>query len=130
RWLASLTLGGRFINHPRSLLDNEPLRQFLQANLNLAGIQIAIDSGELRGVAVTASGYRSASAVSFFQGQQDLAAWKFPRREGRSAQLEIGHLLASAALPVIFPAEKIGPEYFGDGGMRMLTPLSPAINLG
>lgn len=130
RWLVSLILGGKLVSHPRSLLDNEPLRQFLQAHLNLAGIQTAIDSGELRGVAITASGYRSATAVSFFQGLPELTAWKFPRREGRPARIEINHLLASAALPVIFPAEKVGTEYFGDGGMRMLTPLSPAINLG
>ncbi len=130
RWLSSLTLGGRLVSNPKSLLDNAPLRQFLQANLQLGGIQTAIDSGHLRAVAITASGYRSASAVSFFQGGNELAGWKFPRREGRPAQLETRHLLASAALPLVFPAEKIGPEYFGDGGMRMLTPLSPAINLG
>lgn len=130
RWLVSLILGGKLVSHPKSLLDNEPLRQFLQANLNLAGIKTAIDSGHLRGVAITASGYRSASAVSFFQGQQGLTAWKFPRREGRPARIDFEHLLASAALPLIFPAEKVGTEYFGDGGMRMLTPLSPAINLG
>lgn len=130
RWLASLTLGGRLVSNPRSLLDNEPLRQFLQDSLQLGGIKTAIDKGALRGVAITASGYRSASAVSFFQGSHDLPGWMLPRREGRPVQIEIGHLLASAALPLIFPAEKIGPEYFGDGGMRMLTPLSPAINLG
>ncbi|MDZ4729620.1 MAG: patatin-like phospholipase family protein [Xanthomonadales bacterium] len=130
RWMGSLTLGGRLINNPRSLLDNEPLRQLLQANLQLDGVETAIDTGNLRAVAITASGYRSASAVSFFQGCRDLEGWKFPRREGRPTRIEAGHLLASAALPLIFPAEKIGAEYFGDGGMRMLSPLSPAINLG
>jgi NTE family protein len=129
-WLSSLTLAGRLVSNPRSLLDNQPLREFLQENLQLQGIQTAIESNSLRAVAVTASGYRSASAVSFFQGQAGLEGWKFPRREGRPARLEVNHLLASAALPMLFPAEKIGPEYFGDGGMRMLTPLSPAINLG
>ncbi|HET6566125.1 MAG TPA: patatin-like phospholipase family protein [Xanthomonadales bacterium] len=130
RWLFSLTLGGRWVKNPRSLLDNQPLREFLQANLQLEGVQMALDRSSLRAVAVTASGYRSASAVSFYQGQANLKAWKSPRREGRPAQLSVDHLLASAALPLIFPAEKIGPEFFGDGGMRMLTPLSPAINLG
>jgi NTE family protein len=129
-WLISLTFGGRLVSNPRSLLNNQPLRKFLRDNLQLQGIQTAIDNSSLRAVAVTASGYRSASAVSFFQGKAGLDTWKYPRREGRKARLGVEHLLASAALPLIFPAERIGPEFFGDGGMRMLTPLSPAINLG
>jgi len=130
RWMFSLALGGRLVKNPSSLLDNQPLREFLQAHLQLAEIQTAIDSGSLRALAITASGYRSASAVSFFQGESHLAAWQSSRREGRPARIGIEHLLASSALPLIFPAEKIATEYFGDGGMRMLTPLSPAINLG
>jgi len=130
RWMISLTLGGRLISNPKSLLDNQSLRQFLQANLQLEGIQTAIDSGSLRALAITASGYRSASAVSFFQGTGQIDAWQSSRREGRRVQITVEHLLASSALPLLFPAEKIGPEYFGDGGMRMLTPLSPAINMG
>lgn len=130
RWMFSLALGGRLVKNPSSLLDNQPLREFLQAHLNLAGIQMAIDAGSLRALAITASGYRSASAVSFFQGESHLAGWRSPRREGRPVRISTGHLLASSALPLIFPAEKIAAEYFGDGGMRMLTPLSPAINLG
>jgi len=129
-WFGSLAFGGKLVANPRSLLDNQPLREFLQDNLRLDGIQAAIDGGKLRAVAVTASGYRSASAVSFYQGTAGLGSWQLPRREGRPTRLEVSHLLASAALPLIFPAEKVGPEYFGDGGMRMLTPLSPAINLG
>lgn len=129
-WMLSLTLGGRLFDNPRSLLDNQPLRDFLQTHLKLAGIQTAIEAGSLRALAITASGYRSASAVSFFQGERLLPGWHSPRREGRPEHITIEHLLASAALPLIFPAEMIATEYFGDGGMRMLTPLSPAINLG
>lgn len=130
RWLFSLALGGRLVSNPRSLLDNQPLREFLQANMQLDGIQTAIDTGSLHALAITASGYRSASAVSFYQGASQLAGWQSPRREGRPVRITTEHLLASTALPLIFPAEKIGTEFFGDGGMRMLTPLSPAINLG
>ena len=130
RWMLSLTLAGRLVRNPRSLLDNRPLRDFLQAHLQLPGIQTAIESGSLRALAITASGYRSASAVSFFQGESHLSGWSAPRREGRPARITTEHLLASSALPLIFPAEMIATEYFGDGGMRMLTPLSPAIHLG
>jgi NTE family protein len=130
RWMGMLASGGKVFAAPKSLLDNKPLRNFLDANMQLQGIRTAIESGSLRALAVTASGYRSASAVTFFQGHSTLLPWKFPRREGRPTEITTSHLLASAALPLIFPAEKVGPEFFGDGGMRMLTPLSPAIYLG
>jgi len=84
----------------------------------------------LRGVAITASGYSSASAISYFQAQKGIENWERTRRKGQATQLNVSHLLASAALPILFPAERIGNEYFGDGGMRMVAPLSPAIHLG
>lgn len=115
---------------PRSFLDNTPLRRFLQSTLRLEGIQRAIDAGALRGVAVTAAGYSSATATSYFQARQGITGWERTRRRGFATSLNIHHLLASAALPILFPAERIGYEYFGDGGMRMVAPLSPAIHLG
>lgn len=130
QWAVSLASGGRISSHPRSLLDNAPLRSFLEQTLRLEGIQQALDSGALNGVAVTASGYTCASAISFFQAGNDFAEWSRTRRHGRRARLTVSHLLASAALPLLFPAVRIGNEYFGDGGMRMLAPLSPAIHLG
>lgn len=130
QWALSLPLGGRAIRHPRSLLDNRPLRRFLQSTLQLEGIERAIGDGALHGVAVTASGYTCASAVSFFQAGPGVRPWQRARRFGQPDRLTVSHLLASAALPLLFPAERIGNEYFGDGGMRMITPLSPAIHLG
>lgn len=130
RWALSLGLGGRLISHPRSLLDNRPLRNFLEPRLRLEGIQAAIDSGALRGLSVTASGYTCAAAISFYQGSAEIEPWSRARRHGRPTEIGVSHLLASAALPLLFPAERIGNEFFGDGGMRMLAPLSPAIHLG
>jgi NTE family protein len=130
RWAASLASGGRLISNPESLLDNEPLRRFLQSSLELDGVETAIGQGALRGVSVTASGYSCAAAISFFQAAADVEPWDRARRHGQATQIGIHHLLASAALPLLFPAERIGNEYFGDGGMRMLAPLSPAIHLG
>ena len=115
---------------PRAFLDNAPLRGFLQSTLRLEGIQTALDLGALRGVAVTASGYTSASATSFFQAQEGVEGWERTRRRGLKVKINTHHLLASTALPILFPAEPIGNEYFGDGGMRMVAPLSPAIHLG
>lgn len=129
-WAASLALGTRFISQPKSLLDNTPLRRFLEQNLRLGGIAEAIRRGALRGVSVTASGYSCAAAISFYQGQPEITPWSRIRRRGQPARLTVSHLLGSAALPLLFPAERIGTEYFGDGGMRLLAPLAPAIHLG
>ena len=130
RFAATLFSGGLISANPKAFLDNTPLRRFLQQTLQLDGIQTALEQDALRGVAVTASGYTSASATSYFQAQQHVNGWVRPRRRGLAVKLEISHLLASSALPLIFPAERIGHEYFGDGGMRLVAPLSPAIHLG
>lgn len=129
-WAVSLASGGRLLANPESLLDNSPLRHFLEKNLQLEGIEEALSRGALRGIAVTASGYSRAAAISFFQGLAEVAPWNRARRHGEPTRLTPAHLLASAALPLLFPAICIGNEYYGDGGMRMLSPLSPAIHLG
>lgn len=130
RFAVTLLSGGLIAGNPKAFLDNTPLRYFLQQTLQLDGIQTALDQGALRGVAVTASGYTSASAISYFQAQQQVKGWQRQRRKGVATKLQLAHLLASAALPLIFPAERIGNEYFGDGGMRLIAPLSPAVHLG
>jgi len=130
RFAVTLLSGGLVRGNPRAFLDNTPLRRFLQDTLRLEGIQTALEQGALRAVAVTASGYTCASAISYFQAQENISAWERTRRRGQATNLQVSHLLASAALPLIFPAERIGNEYFGDGGMRMVAPLSPAIHLG
>jgi NTE family protein len=130
RFAGTLLSGGLIRTNPRAFLDNMPLRLFLQKKLQLEGIQTALEKDALRGVAITASGYTCASAISYFQAQDGIDGWQRARRKGQATKLEVKHLLASAALPIIFPAERIGNEYFGDGGMRMVAPLSPAIHLG
>jgi NTE family protein len=130
-WMMSFTpLVSALVPQPRSLLNNDPLNEFLEQELLLDRIQDCIDSGVLRGVAITASGYTCASAISFFQASEDVQPWIRARRSGRATRIAVPHLMGSAALPLIFPAYKIGNEYFGDGGMRMVAPLSPAIHLG
>ena len=130
RWGLSLASGGVLASNPKSLLDNQPLKEFLQRELKLEGIDTALRLGALDGVSVTASAYSRAAAVSFFQAHDRFEEWDRTRRHGRRGKLSVDHLLASAALPLLFPARQIGNEYFGDGGMRMLAPLSPAIHLG
>jgi len=130
QWAFSLALGGRLVVNPKALLDNQPLREFLGRTIRLGGVEEAINQHALRGLCITASGYTCAAAISFFQSAPDVAPWERARRYGRPTAIRIDHLLASAALPLLFPAVRIGNEFFGDGGMRMLAPLSPAIHLG
>lgn len=129
-WLASIVLGGYLVGTPKSLLDNSPLRALLSRNIRFPRIQVAIDAGFLHAVAVTAAGYGTARSTSFYQAAQGAQPWSRTRRIGLRQPLNLDHLMASIAVPMIFPPVSIGGEYFGDGAMRQATPLSPAIHLG
>jgi NTE family protein len=128
RWLSALMLLSR--HNPVSLLDNAPLRAMLEKNLDFSRIQGNIDAGALYAVCVTASGYSSGQSVSFFQGGSGLEGWERNQRIGAAVPLNLDLLLASSALPFIFPAVKFNREYFGDGSMRQIAPVSPALHLG
>jgi NTE family protein len=129
-WLAAIVLGGFLVGTPRSLLDNSPLRALLSRNIRFPRIQAAIDDGWLEAVAVTAASYDSARSTSFFQASGEADAWSRTRRLGLKTSLHLDHLMASIAVPLIFPPVMVNGEYFGDGAMRQATPLSPAIHLG
>jgi NTE family protein len=129
-WAAAIVLGGYFVGMPKSLLDNSPLRALLSRNVRFPRIQKSIDDGHLHAVAVTAAGYGSARSTSFFQGSPQIRSWSRTRRIGIRQPLHLDHLMASIAVPLIFPPVMIDKEYFGDGAMRQATPLSPAIHLG
>lgn len=130
RWMLSFASIGLYKGQPRSLLDNSPLREMLESHVRFARIQQAIDAGDLRAVSVTASGYTTGTSVTFYQGIESLVPWKRTRRIGRRTEITINHLMASSAIPVLFPAVKLKDEYFGDGSMRLSAPLSPALHLG
>lgn len=129
-WMSALTLGGLRGRNPRSLLDNEPLRELLSNHVRVERIAGGIADGALDAVGVTASGYSSARAVTFFQGASHLKSWLRPRREGRREALGVPHLMASTAMPFIFPAEAVGNQYYIDGAVREAAPLSAAVHLG
>lgn len=130
RLVGSLFNQGIGRERPVSLLDNAPLREFLLETIRFHNIKKGISAGDLEAVAVTAMGYTSGESVSFFQGNSKLEGWRRHRRIGISSELTVDHLLASSAIPTIFPTVKIGREYFGDGAMRQLAPVSPALHLG
>lgn len=129
-WAAALVFGGLGVGNPRSLLDNAPLRELLGRAINLHSIHESIECGYLDALAITAAGYDSARSVCFYQGREDLVPWDRVRRVGRRAEITLDHLMASIAVPMMFPPVMIQNEFFGDGAMRQATPLSPAVHLG
>ena len=129
-WMASIVLGGWLVGTPKSLLNNAPLRALLNSNVHFPRIRDAIDAGCLDAVAVTAAGYASTRSTTFFEAHPELQGWERTRRSGRNLELNLDHLMASIAVPMVFPPVRIGNEFFGDGAMRQATPLSPAVHLG
>jgi NTE family protein len=130
RWIYTVLTGGAFDQRPVSLLDNAPLAALLGRQLEFPAIQRAIDAGHLAALSVTCSGYTSGQSVTFFQGVPSLQPWQRARRIGVPMPITLDHLLASSALPFIFPPVHINREYFGDGSMRQIAPVSPALHLG
>ncbi len=113
-----------------SLLDNAPLAKLLDEILPCELIQESIDADALHALSITASGYGSGQSVTFFQGVEGIQPWVRAHRIGIPAMIETSHLLASSAIPFFFPAVHIHREYFGDGSMRQIAPISPALHLG
>jgi NTE family protein len=129
-WTSSFATAALGRAAPRALLDNTPLREFIESHIRLARIQHAIDTGALRALSITASSYSSGVSFSYFQGVEGLRTWQRTRREGVAEEITIDHLMASSAIPLVFPAVWLNDEYHGDGSMRESAPLSPAIHLG
>jgi NTE family protein len=136
RWGLSFILGGSRIGpRNRSLLDSDPLRKFLEKKLaskaadSIQGIQENIDTGHLQVLGISSTNYGTGKAITWVQGQVD-EHWKKPRRRSESAEITVEHVMASAALPLVFPAVKLEDGWHGDGGIRSIAPLSPAMHLG
>ena len=128
------TLLGLFHRHnhndPIALMDNTPLKQLLENYLNFADIQTAVDQQRLKSLAITAMSYSTGESTTFFQALSDIEPWQGNRRKGVRAQLNVDHLLASSAIPTIFPANKIDQSYYGDGAIRQKSAIYPALKLG
>jgi len=114
----------------RGLLDSRPLREFLGARVDFGGIDAKIAVGRLRAVALSTTSYASGETVTFVHGPPDVPTWRRALRSAVRARLTLDHVLASAALPILFPAVRVGDAYYGDGSVRQTAPLAPAIHLG
>jgi len=130
RWAWSNIGPGNWQKGPSSLLDNEPLRDLLGKHISFDKIDRAIELGELHAYCLTACSYTSGESTTFYDGCDDIQDWLRTHREGHREKMSIDHLMASSAIPFIFPSVKLGDEHFGDGSMRQMSPISPALHLG
>ena len=138
KWLSLLSFGWLLrkwhAHPPSSLLDNTPLVTLLNRMLDFPRLDAALADGSLHALAVTASSYTAGQHITFYQTEADIEPWIRMQRIALPDQIGLEHLLASSAIPLIFPATPIycdgRREYFGDGAMRQLAPISPAIHLG
>ncbi len=116
--------------HPVSLLNNQPLHALLGRAIDMKRIDLNIYRHHLDAISITASDYSNGDSISFFQGNKHIPEWQRARRSGRRTRLNSAHLLASSAIPLVFPCAQIGQDFYGDGSVHQLSPLSPAIHLG
>jgi NTE family protein len=136
RWLGRLVSGGHVLAPKvRGLVDTEPLRRLLNRALDpdgdgrIPGIARSIETGTLRSLGILTSNYGTGQSVIWTQGR-GIEAWERPNRRSVRTTITVEHVMASAALPMFFPAVRLGDGWHGDGGLRLTTPLSPAIHLG
>jgi NTE family protein len=131
KWLRTVGMGG-MIKQKRAnhLLNTEPLRELLNQELQLDKLPQFFKDGTLRGVSFSATNYLTGTAISFYDGIPEIQPWVRSTRIGVRAPLTVEHIMASSAIPVFFPPVKLEGALYGDGCIRLTSPLSPAIHLG
>lgn len=135
-WLCNLVSGGsRLAPRARGFVDTQPLRTLLSGTLDadgdgrVSGISANIAEDKLGALALTTLNYSTGQTVTWIQGS-NLKDWERPYRRSRQTEISIEHLMASASIPIFFPAVQLGSSWYGDGGVRLTAPLSPALHLG
>lgn len=122
------------VGEGQALVDTAPLKEYLSDKLQtidgtLTGVTANLNRGSLRACCVTATNYLTGQTVTWVQGR-DIDSWQRPNRLGMQTTLSVDHIMASTALPLLFPAVRIDNAWYGDGGIRLSAPLSPAVHLG
>ncbi|WP_374073280.1 patatin-like phospholipase family protein [Bdellovibrio bacteriovorus] len=131
QWMTELSLGGfKKEQALRSLLSTHPLHSFLSEKCHFQEIEKKINLGKLRAVGISALDYDSISTVTFYQGMADIEPWERGMHRSERATLDVDHIMASSAIPLLFPPIKIGERYYGDGCIRNQSPCGPAIYMG
>lgn len=131
QWLKSRTIGSLDPKHQINyLLDTAPLGDLLEKEINFDQIEQNIRNGKLHGLSIVAANYQSGKSTAFFCGNCDIKNWEGPNRVSVRSELSTEHIMASSAIPIFFRPIKIGDHFYGDGMIRLSSPLSPAIHMG
>lgn len=129
-WIKDLSFGGMLgKSQSTHLLDSTPLLKLLESNIDFEQIHKNVLDKTIHGVAVTATSYSTGTSLTFFDSIE-MSEWTRSSRIGLKVPLGVEHVMASSAIPFIFKPVRIGKSFYGDGGIRSNTPLSPAIHLG
>jgi NTE family protein len=128
--LLALVSGGWLLPMPRALFDTTPLRELLKKSIDFPRLHESLMRGLPDSLAVTATNVTSGESVTFVETSRPFTGWDRAARQGVAARLEVAHLMASSAIPLIFPAVVVAGAHYGDGAIRQSTPLAPAIHLG
>lgn len=112
-----------------AVLDNKPLRKVLEHWLDFDAVRRNLEAKTLQNLCITAMDYYTGESVSFYQGKR-VEPWQRTHRRGVYAELSREHIIASASIPILFPPQRINGVFYGDGALRQINPLSPAIHLG
>lgn len=132
QWMGELSFGnlGSAGGTSRALLDTSPLRKLIEDNMDFSKLARNLEHGHLKALALTALDYKDSTTVTFVQGAEDLPNWQKSRKVSEKALLQAEHIMASAAIPLLFPPVQASGRFFGDGCVRNTHPCSPAIYLG
>jgi len=130
RWLAAVATGRKAPANAMSMLDNSPLRKLIEREIDFSRIAQRTRDGDLTALTINATSYRNGQSVTFIQGAGHEQRWVRVRRHAELTAIGVDHLMASIAIPFIFPAARIGDDYFMDGSVRQIAPLAPALHLG
>ncbi|MDH5388723.1 MAG: patatin-like phospholipase family protein [Gammaproteobacteria bacterium] len=129
-WWFSLIMGGLGKHNPASFLDRTPLRKLLEKYLPCERIKTSIEAGVIESIGITASAYGAGRSVVFYHTSANVVPWVRSRRIGQRSEITLDHLMASSAIPFVFTAIRLDNDYYGDGTMRQIAPISPAIHMG
>jgi NTE family protein len=137
RWATGLISGGSpLAPKPRALLDISPLAEVLRRGYacsdgddEIRGIRTSVERGDIESLAVSTLDYATGQTVTWIEGRA-VQPWERPQRRAVVSPIGVDHVMASAALPLLFPAQRVGSRYYGDGGVRLAAPLAPAVHLG
>lgn len=131
KWMKDLPLGGLTgTSAGPSLLNTDPLRNLILENIDFNQIQKNIDNKNLKALAITAVDYHTSLAATFVQSHSDQTMWVRSRRFSEKTNIHCEHVMASSAIPLLFPPIQIGNQFYGDGCVRNMAPMSPALHLG